>query len=177
MIKEFVLAWEKNKGSLENYLRTHKQEDYDTYKALVKLIFDHVINPEMDKDWRRDEYDTDNILCIDDGNYQGTLLFILHENTYQPDANDYVCTHVYYGSCSGCDTLQGIHHYSDELPTEEQIKDYMQLCLHLLQHCTYMAEEESDETNKDLEIEALKQKCDRLEKTVSHMSELLEKYT
>ena len=46
---------------------------------------------------------------------------------------DYLITHTYYGSCSGCDTLQGINSYSCELPTEEQVKDYMTLALHLVQ--------------------------------------------
>lgn len=144
MIKEFVEYWEKNKEKLEEYLRTHKQEEYSEYVDLVKLLFEHVINPEVDG-WRYSKYDTENILGIDDGDYQGTLVFILHRDTYQPSVSDYVYTSVYYGSCSGCDTLLGISEYSDELPTEEQIKDYMMLCLHLLQNCVYMTYGESEE--------------------------------
>lgn len=34
---------------------------------------------------------------------------------------------------SGCDTLMAISGYSDELPNEEQVKDYMTLALHLVQ--------------------------------------------
>ena len=38
-------------------------------------------------------------------------------------------TYVGYGSCSGCDTLQGIQGWDDDrLPTEAQINDYMMLC-------------------------------------------------
>ena len=56
----------------------------------------------------------------------------------EPFVSDYVYTNTYYGSCSGCDTLQGIHQYEYGLPDEEQVRDYMQLCLGLLQSCVYM---------------------------------------
>ena len=145
MIREFVEHWEKNKDNLRDYLKTHPQEGYGEYKDLVKLLFDHVINPEREKPsyWHYNSaYNTDNILVIDDGDYQGTLIFILHENAYQPGVAEYVYTHVYYGSCSGCDTLLGISSYSSDLPTDEQVEDYMELCLHLLQHCKRMVDEE-----------------------------------
>lgn len=146
MIKEFVKAWEKNKGKLEEYFRTNEQEKYSNYKDLVKLLFDIIINPEKTK--YGEDFDTKNIVVIDHGDYQGTEIFILHRDTYQPGAEDYVFTHTYYGSCSGCDTLLSISGYGDELPDEDQVKDYMQLCLHLLQHCTYIGgndEEEEDD--------------------------------
>jgi hypothetical protein len=56
-------------------------------------------------------------------------------NTYQPSVEDYVYTNTYYGSCCGCDTLQRISTYDEEEPNEKQIKDYMELALHLLQKC------------------------------------------
>ena len=79
---------------------------------------------------------------IDDGDYQGTQIFIIPLNTYQPNVKDYVYTNTYYGSCSGCDTLQAISYYDRELPSETQIKEYMQLALHLLQKCMWLKEEE-----------------------------------
>lgn len=137
MIKEFCLAWEKNKDKLEEYFRNTRQDEYDKYRNLVRLLFDIVINPEFDN-----KFDTTNILTIDDGDYQGTEIFILHKNVYQPDIEDYVYTNTYYGSCSGCDTLQGIHEYEHGLPSESQVNDYMDLCLHLLQRCHYMIDKE-----------------------------------
>lgn len=89
MIKEFCLAWEKNKDKLEEYFRTTKQDEYDEYKTLVGLLFDIVVNPEFG-DWDNNKFDTKNILEIDDGDYQGTEIFILHKNVYQPDIEDYV---------------------------------------------------------------------------------------
>lgn len=135
MIKEFCLAWEKNKDKLKKYLRTTPQGNYSSYEALVKLIFKIVINPD---ERIYDQYDTKNIVSIDDGDYQGTLIFILHRDTYQPDLSDYVFTSVDYGSCSGCDTLLSISGYEDGLPSDEQVEDYMTLCLHLLEHCKFM---------------------------------------
>lgn len=139
MIKEFIDAWEKNKGTLEGYFRTHIQEEYSEYSTLVKLLFDIVINPSVSK------YDTNDIDVLDHGDWQGTQIFILHLDTYHPCASEYVYTHTYYGSCSGCDTLQAIHLYGyDKLPNDYQINDYMALCLHLLQRCKRMYSEEED---------------------------------
>lgn len=140
MIKEFCLAWEKNKDKLEEYFRTTKQDEYDEYRTLVGLLFDIVVNPEIGCE--SNKYDTENILKIDDGDYQGTEIFILHKNLYQPYIEDYVYTSTYYGSCSGCDTLLSISEYGDGLPDDSQVNDYMDLCLHLLQKCHYMTDDE-----------------------------------
>ena len=47
-------------------------------------------------------------------------------------------TYQDYGSCSGCDLLESIREYDGGLPTEEQVKEYMMLELHLLQRCRWM---------------------------------------
>lgn len=140
MIKSFVESWDKNENKLEEYIKTHRQEEYDSYKKLVKLLFDIVINPEFNT-YSESIFNTDKIDALDHGSYQGTEIFILHRDTYMPDIEDYVYTYVFYGSCSVCDTLRAIHCYDEGLPSERQVKDYMQLCLHLLQRCTYMEEE------------------------------------
>lgn len=54
---------------------------------------------------------------IDDGDYQGTLIFVIGAGGYQPSRYWYV--KVGYGSCSGCDTLQAIRGYEDDAPTKE----------------------------------------------------------
>lgn len=146
MIKEFILAWDKNKDDLENYFRTHKQSEYEAYEDLVKLLFDIIINPD---DTRQHKFSTEDITVIDHGEYQGTQIFIVHIDTYQPSVCDYVYTNNYYGSCSGCDTLQGISEYGyDNIPDEQQIKDYMALCLGLLQSCVWMTND-SEEVKND----------------------------
>jgi len=85
---------------------------------------------------REDEYedpDPERIHTIDDGDYQGTLLFVIGVGGYQPSTYFYV--KIAYGSCSGCDTLAGIHDSgsSGEPATEAQIADYMTLALHIVQ--------------------------------------------
>lgn len=147
MIKEFCLAWEKNKSELEEYFKTTRQGQYCSYGDLVKLIFDKVINPGFSADYYR--YNTDEIVEIDDGSYQGTLIFILHRDTYQPGVCDYVYTNTYYGSCSACDTLLGISRYDCDLPDEEQVQDYMSLCLHLLQNCKILGYSDKEESLND----------------------------
>lgn len=142
MIKEFVAAWDKNKPYLEKYFREHRQEEYDSYEKLVKVLFEVVINPTLGAEYNT--YDTEGIHTIDDGDYQGTQIFLLHKNTYQPSVDEYVYTYVYYGSCSGCDTLQGVHQYDYGLPNETQVGCYMSLCLHILQRCHKMLETEDE---------------------------------
>ena len=137
MIKEFVEKWNKYKNDLEEFFRNTEQEKYSSYEEIVRILFDKVINKDEEE-----PFDTKNICVIDDGNYQGTQIFILHKDVYQPRIDEYVYTNTYYGSCSGCDTLLSISSYIDELPSEEQIKEYMTLALHLLQKCEYMYEGE-----------------------------------
>lgn len=129
MIKHFVNAWEENKYKLEDYIKTHSQDNYITYESLTKLIIEKVLNNYKDL-----SFQTDDIVEIDFGDYQGTYIYVFHEDTYQPDINETFYTSVYYGSCSGCDTLLGISEYSGKLPTEDQVKQYMDLCLHLIQN-------------------------------------------
>ena len=126
MIKRFVEIWNKHKEELEEiYKKEHPEEYKDIVRNVVKLL-----NDNMD-----DEYpciDPDRIHKIDDGDYQGTLLFIIGATGYQP--SDYWSVFVDYGSCSGCDQLEGIRGYNEaDLPTEQETKDYMSLSLHILQ--------------------------------------------
>lgn len=137
MIKEFIEKWDKYKNELEEYFKTNKQLEYSSYELIVKALFDIIINKDEE-----DKFNTENIVVIDDGDYQGTQIFILHKDWYQPSVEDYVYTNTYYGSCSGCDTLLAIQDWDlEELPSEEQIKEYMTLALHLLQKCKYMIDE------------------------------------
>lgn len=137
MIKEFVERWDKYKGDLEKYFRTTRQEEYSTYEDIVIALFEEVINKE---DINCHEFDLEQMTIIDDGDYQGTRIFIIPLKTYQPSVEEYVITDTYYGSCSGCDTLLAISSYDDGIPNEGQIKDYMELALHLLQKCRWLEE-------------------------------------
>ena len=125
MIKEFVKDWEDNKETIrEAFSKAHPE----SYKEIVKAVIS-AISAAHDDDY--DYPDPDRIHQIDDGDYQGTLLFLIPAHGYQP--SDYFYVRVGYGSCSGCDTLQAIRDYEDGPPTEKQVNDYMTLALHILQ--------------------------------------------
>jgi hypothetical protein len=64
-------------------------------------------------------------------------------------------TYVEYGSCSGCDTLQSIQDWSNELPTEQQVKDFMALCRHLVCNMVkpYNKSWSYDEAFEEVEVE------------------------
>lgn len=132
MIQKFVDNFMKHKPQIEAAL---KEKHPDEYKDLVKLVVQHISDP--------DEYgdiDPERIHEINDGDYQGTLLYVIGQNSYQPSQYWYV--KVDYGSCSGCDTLESIRSYDDSPPTQEQINDYMTLCLHIVQGLKLMEDSE-----------------------------------
>lgn len=138
MIKILEDAWYKNKDAIEDYFKTTPQSKYNNYRAIVEKLFEIVVNPMFDYDYK---IDIKKITEIDDGDYQGTLIYIMPFDTYQPNEYEYLVTSVSYGSCSGCDTLLSISGYEDGLPSASQVKDYMTLALHLLQKTHYLWEE------------------------------------
>lgn len=131
MIKEIVSQWNENKGKLEERFRSEHPE---SYTAIVKAIFELVVSG----------YSVPDMTVIDNGEYQGTQIFLIPEETYQPSVDNYLVTHTYYGSCSGCDTLEGIRSYDKEKPTETQVKDYMTLALHLVQRLKKLSAAEDE---------------------------------
>jgi len=108
------------------YSEEHPERYEDIVKAVVKLITDN----------KYPRLDPERIHVIGDGDYQGTLLFVIGAKEYQP--RDYWCVFVDYGSCSGCDTLEAIHEtvLSNKPPTQQQTDDYMSLALHIVQNIT-----------------------------------------
>lgn len=129
MDKFLVKQWYENKHNLEKYFRTTSMEEYDSYEAIVRKLFELVLL----KADEYSEFDVNRMTVIDDGDYQGTLMFIIPKEKYQPEATDYVVTNNYYGSCSGCDLLQSIILFDDGLPDDEQVRQLMQLSLNLVQ--------------------------------------------
>jgi hypothetical protein len=143
MIERFVKQWDKNKNKLIEFLSTQNENEFD-YEFLVKALINNVINDE--DALYAENLDSDALTVIDNGHYQGTLLFVVPVDTYQPSEDEYYFTVVGYGSCSGCDTLQSIkdYHYEDEdtKPSKENVDEYMTLCLHLLQRFKKLVPEE-----------------------------------
>jgi hypothetical protein len=133
MIQAFVDRYMERKGELtETFRQAHPTSYLELVRSVVNVLGD-------DEDLYGDTIDPNRIHAIDDGNYQGTLLFVIADDGYQP--SDYWYVKVYYGSCSGCDTLQAISSYSDDPPTEDQVEQYMTLALHVVQGLRRMSED------------------------------------
>lgn len=133
MIKIMYELWDKNKEKLRNVLRCDENLNSCDYDYLVKLTFDAIFNDG--DNYSKGQLDTNSITTIDDGDYQGTYLYLIPFVTYQPSEHEYLMTYVDYGSCSGCDTLQHIQSLNyDAKPTEKQLKEYMLLCLDLVRN-------------------------------------------
>lgn len=134
MIKSFVKVWDEHKDEVRSRLSEHPESYEVLVRSVVQMIADHTERYAKGPDPER-------IHLIDDGDYQGTLLFVIAGAGYQP--RDYWYVKIDYGSCSGCDTLQGIRSYSYKAPlTKEQVNAYMTLALHIVQGLTPMQGEE-----------------------------------
>ena len=131
MIKYALKKWSENEDVLRNAIqRTEKDKRSSwNYNDIVKLVCRYIFNENAtDKD---PKINIEGITMIDNGNYQGTLLFMMPFDTYQPMEYEYLMTYVGYGSCSGCDTLQRIQldeMYYNVNSTDDLIGDYMTLC-------------------------------------------------
>ena len=126
MIQEFVNAFMKNKESCKTKLQ---ERHPDNYEDMVRIVLETINEKE---DTLHKKPNSFRIHEIDDSEYQGVLLFIIPENTFQPI--NYWAVKVLYGSCSASDVLQNIKgSCSAKTPTEEQLDDYMSLALHIVQ--------------------------------------------
>ena len=129
MIQEFVDRFMAKEEELKETLRKNPRWSYkDLVKETISLISEGYRSP-----------DPERITIIDHGDFQGTLLFVIAAQGYQPYHYWYV--KISYGSCSGCDTLIGINEladYDSKEATDQQVKDYYTLCLHIIQQLKEM---------------------------------------
>lgn len=142
MLEFAVKAWVKNKGKLEEDLRNNGDFYREClYKDIVKKTVELVLNGEYtdeENGWFEDGFLQNSITEVNDGDYQGTLIYLIPVDTYQPSLENYLVTSVGYGSCSGCDTLMNIQGWEEGDLSEEQIKDFMTLALHLVQKMKWL---------------------------------------
>ena len=129
MEKILVDKWNERNVQVKNAIAALLEGDsWDiTYTKILKVTLKAMFEDDYDEGYGYPDYE--NIHVIDDGDYQGTLLFVVPEYGYQPSV--YWIFQVSYGSCSYCDTLQGI--LEDEDNKEQQIKDLIILALHMIQ--------------------------------------------
>ena len=134
MDKKIVAAWDANKAKVQAFFEAAHPESYKAVvTAVVQMLHD------ASNDYAKP--DPERVHEIDDGNYQGTLVYVIGSTGYQPD--DYWYVKVGYGSCSGCDTLESIRKYTDDKPTAYQVKKYMTLALHIIQGMRAMGPSET----------------------------------
>lgn len=131
MNAKIIEAWEKNKDKIRAEIE--KAGTVENYKFLVETIL-----KSLDLN-----FGVEKIREIDDGHYQGTLIYIWPENIYQPDVNEYWFVDISYGSCSGCDTLAYIDMKNYDKKT--QINEYMDLALHIVQKIKRLKETGEDD--------------------------------
>ena len=131
MLKIIVSQWDKNKYELRSILSKRKDLNDLEYKDLVKLTFEAIFNNGLNE-CENDLLDLDRIHEIDDGDYQGTLLFLIPFKAYQPCEYEYLMTYVGYGSCSGCDALRAIQGCYEGSPSVRMVDDFMNLCKDIL---------------------------------------------
>ncbi len=137
MIQKFTEVWEENKQELKKkYGDVHPQNYSEIVADVIGLISENAQNISG-----HPIPDPKRIHVIDDGDYQGTKVYVIGEDGYQPSSYFYV--RVHYGSCSGCDTLLSIRGSmlrGENEPNDEQQAGYMRLALHIFQSLKQMSE-------------------------------------
>jgi hypothetical protein len=127
MNEVFVSRFMESKGELR---KKFAEKFPDHYKDIVQAVIEIV---------QGDDFygvpSARDIVELDHGDYQGTLLYVMPEAGYQP--YNYYYVRVSYGSCSGCDTLMSLRDMGWGNPTEEdkeaQLDGLMTLALHVVQ--------------------------------------------
>lgn len=129
MIELFVKQWVRHSDVVRAKFEAAHPADYaEIIKHVVEAL-----------NIGQDEYDVPSPLRIhqvDDGDYQGTLVFVIASGGYQP--RNYWYVRIQYGSCSACDTLEAIRSYSDDRPTKDEVNQYMTLATHVIQRMKMM---------------------------------------
>lgn len=122
MLKEWVDAFMEAKDGLRRDYAEHPPESYDdivmrTVRAVGEKMGGFTVP------------DCDEITVVNDGEWQGTLVYIIPEEGYQP--REYWYVRVGYGSCSWCDAFLGIEQGGGT--SDEKVDDYMAMSLHVVQ--------------------------------------------
>ena len=125
MIRQYVDAFRENKEQFEKWVESVEEEI--TYMDILKQVINLCLN----------ELDEDKITEIDNGDYQGTLIYLIPRNCYQPMVSDYVYTSVSYGSCSGCDTLLAAQNW-DYCNVKYNVDMVTTIALHLVENMKWL---------------------------------------
>ena len=96
--------WDANKDKLRDALAERTDLNHCNYEDLVNLAFEVIYNTDANETGYQ-VLNLNNTTVVDDGDYQGTVVFLIPFDTYQPSEHEYIMTYIGYGSCCGCDVL------------------------------------------------------------------------
>ena len=121
MIQAFVDKFMEAKPALGERLVRELNTGYDfDYEKLVRAVVESIGEP----------LDPERIQEINWGDYQGTVFYVIGATGYQP--HEFWTVKIDYGSCSHCDTLEGIRSDHRE-GSDEQKRQLLELALHVVQ--------------------------------------------
>ena len=127
MIVQFIERFQEIKlDLLEQFCQKEPESYEDIFKQTLKMMFE---NSEGSYSCDSETPDYERITVIDNGDYQGTLVFVVASKSYQP--SDYWVSSVDYGSCSGCDTYQSYSTYGDD--PKESAPNMLTMALHMIE--------------------------------------------
>ena len=125
MIQEFVDRFMSRRESLRAvFARRHPE----SYKQIVEMVIATIAKDE----YGEDILDPSRIYEItDEAASVSDTLFVIVGDCFM----GFWAVKIFYGSCEECDILAGIRDYAEDedKPSEEQVKDYMTLALHIVQ--------------------------------------------
>lgn len=137
MLNYCKYKWAENEQKLKEAIEKSENHIEWEYDDLVRMVVTYILNKGGDEEKVYGANWSDNLAIIDDGDYQGTLIYLIHREVYQPSPDDYLITYVDYGSCPGCDTLEGIqsdYDNKEKYPKPGQVMEYMTLCRDIVTH-------------------------------------------
>lgn len=123
MIKFCLNKWDDNNKKLREVIantpvETRKNWDY---RDLVYLVATTVYEFDLPI--------VNNIVYGGDCNYQGTLVFLIPMDDGPDTEREWLMSYIGYGSCTVCDTLQGIQFDDGKSDSDiDAVDEYMNLC-------------------------------------------------
>ena len=123
-------AWEAHKAEVREDLENIIKNNHciSSYKQILDSIIKRVLNQNTEENTKFNE---EKVTEIDDGDWQGTIIWAIPAATYQPGPYEYIFAYQYYGSCSVCDALQA---------ADDDIDMLMEIALNIFESMKFLWE-------------------------------------